>query len=429
MIRPRFQFRRAWLRAVVLAGLTLAGCSDSPPPARPTVAVRVEEQLARFTATPVGRLNTGHPPWVSNLIAVDLDQDGREDVVACEGQDHELLWLRQLPGGRFEERVIAKNLSGPVHSSVADLDGDGDLDLLVASMGELFPNNDRIGTLFALENDGQQNFTPRVLLEKVARVSDVQPADLNGDGQLDLAVVQFGYDQGEVRWMERTGPWSFRSHNLLNLSGGVNIRVADLTGDGSPDLVTNLSQQWEEVYLLENDGRGNFKPRILFGSNNDDFAMSNLAVGDLDGDARPDILFANGDGFGPTSQPGPRPWHGVQWLQNQGNGMFQFRRLGTLAGAYAPIVVDVDQDGHRDVVAVSAFNNWSAKGAVSMMWFRNDGRLNFQPIVLAYAPTHLLSIVQVKVEGASKPAIMSGAFHAYPPYERQSRFLLWRQAE
>jgi hypothetical protein len=294
-------------------------------------------------------------------------------------------------------------------------------------MGELFPNNDRIGTIFALENDGRQSFTPHVLLENVARVTDVQAADLNGDGQLDLAVVQFGYDQGEVRWMERTGPWEFRSHILLNLAGGINLRVADFTGDGLPDVVANVSQQWEEVHLFENTGHGQFAKRTLFGSTNDDFASSNLETGDLDRDGRVDIVFANGDGFGPTTRPGPRPWHGVQWLQNRGNGTFRFQRLGALAGAYSPIVVDLDQDGHNDVVAVSAFNDWHSPRAISMQWFRNDGASHFTPIVLAYAPTHLLSIVAVRLEGSAKPALMSGAFLTYPPYDRESRFLLWRQ--
>lgn len=385
------------------------------------------EELDLLTPQPIGRPTTGHHPWVSNLIAVDLDRDGHEDVVACEAQDHEVIWLKQNAGGVFEEIVLAKEMRGPVHTAAADMDADGDLDLLVASMGELFPNNDRIGTIFALENDGRQTFTPHVLLERVARVTDVQPADLNSDGRLDLAVVQFGYDQGEVRWMERIGPWEFRSHVLLNLAGGINIRVADFNGDGRPDLVTNVSQQWEEVHLFENTGGGTFKARTLFGSTNDDFASSNLATGDVDRDGRTDIVFANGDGFGPTTHPGPRPWHGVQWLQNQGGGNFRFERIGALAGAYSPIVVDLDQDGHNDIVAVSAFNNWRAPRAISMQWFRNDGRLNFTPVVLAYEPTHLLSIVPLRLDGSNKPALVSGAFVTYPPYDRESRFLLWRQ--
>ena len=406
--------------------LTLAGC-DRTTRARPAPATATAEELDRLIPEPVGRRTTGHHAWVSNLIAVDLDRDGRDDVVACEAQDHEVIWLKQNPGGAFEEIVLAKNMRGPVHTAAADMDDDGDLDLLVASMGELFPNNDRIGTIFLLENDGEQTFTPHVVLERVARVTDVQPVDLNGDGRLDLAVAQFGYDQGEVRWMERVGPREFRSHILLNLSGAINIRVADFNQDGRPDLVANLSQQWEEVHLFENTGGGTFRTRTLFGSTNDDFASSNLAIGDVDRDGLTDIVFANGDGFGPTTHPGPRPWHGVQWLHHRGDGKFDFQRLGALAGAYSPIVVDLDQDGHNDIVAVSAFNDWRTPRAISMQWFRNDGNSNFTPIVLAHAPTHLLSIVALQVEGSPKPALMSGAFATYPPYDRASRFLLWRQ--
>lgn len=417
---------RRGLGAVASLTLALTGC-DRPTPERPAPAAAVREELGRLTPEPVGRLNTGHHAWISNLIAVDLDRDGREDVVACEAQDHEIIWLKQKAGGTFEEIVLAKNMRGPVHTAAADMDSDGDLDLLVASMGELFPNNDRIGTIFLLENNGHQSFTPHVLLERVARVTDVQPVDLNGDGQLDLAVAQFGYDQGEVRWMERIGPLEFRSHILLNLSGAINLRVADFNRDGRPDLVANLSQQWEEVHLFENTGGGTFKARTLFGSTNDDFASSNLAIGDLDRDGLTDIVFANGDGFGPTTRPGPRPWHGVQWLRNRSDGKFDFQRLGALAGAYSPIVVDLDQDGHNDIVAVSAFNDWRMPRAVSMQWFRNDGNAHFTPVILAYEPTHLLSIVALRVEGSTKPALMSGSFATYPPYDRASRFLLWHQ--
>src|SRR5690606_35839711 len=121
--------------------------------------------------------------------------------------------------------------------------------------------------------------------------------DFNTDGKLDLAVAQFGYDQGEIRWMENLGDWQFKSHNLLNLSGAINICIADLTGDEKLDIVALVSQQWEEIYLFGNDGRGNFTNKIIFGSTNEDYGSSGISLCDVNRDGRLDVLYTNGDGF------------------------------------------------------------------------------------------------------------------------------------
>jgi hypothetical protein len=363
---------------------------------------------------------------MAHLIAVDLDQDGRLDVLACDAREDEVIWLRNLGDGRFEESVIASQLRAPVHVEAADLDRDGDLDLLVASMGIVYPSNSRTGTVFVLENDGGGGFSKRAVIEDIARVTDVRSGDFNSDGRIDLAIGQFGYEQGEVRWMEQTGPWEFRSHPLLNLSGTVNVCVSDFDGNGSSDIAALVSQQWEEIHLFLNDGRGNFRTRIIFGSTNEDFACSGMTVADLNRDGRPDLLFTNGDGFGPTPNPGPRPWHGVQWLENRDSGEFHHHRIGDLAGAYGPIAVDLDKDGRLDVVAVSAFNDWSDPRAISMMWFRSDGRGHFSPRILARRPTHLLTVAAGDFDGTGEPQLVTGAFHAWPPFDRSSRLTYWR---
>jgi hypothetical protein len=214
----------------------------------------------------------------------------------------------------------------------------GHLDLLVACMGEVFPNNDKIGSIYILENDGHQNFTRHLILDHVARVTDVQAADLTGSGRMDLAVAQFGYDQGEIRWMRNLGDWKFESHILLSLSGTINVCIADMCGHGHKDIVAVVSQQYEEIYLFENDGNGNFTNKVLFGSTNEDYGSSGISLCDINHDGRPDILYTNGDGFA-YADPGLRPWHGVQWLENLGNGFFKYHRIGNLPGAYSPIGV------------------------------------------------------------------------------------------
>jgi len=424
--RPRISLFRLIAVAVVLA-LGLPACKRAGPPVKLEKAKRAATQvdLSYLQPNPIGAPVTGHP-WIGHVNAVDLDKDGRLDVVACESSENKVMWLRQLPSGVFEESTLATDMKAPVQVVPAVMDGDGDLDLLVSSMGFVFPNNDKIGTLYILENDGLQHFTPRVIMENVSRVTDIRPGDFNKDGRLDMAVAQFGYDQGEVSWMECVGPWQYVQHVVSNLSGSINVCVADFNGDGNLDFSALISQQYEEVLLFENDGKGNFKTKTIFGSTNEDYATSNMALCDLNQDGRPDLLFSNGDGFGPSPVPGPRPWHGVQWLENVGGGAFRFHRVGDLAGAYAPIEIDLNGDGFKDVVAVSAFNEWDKPTAISMVWFKNDGKQNFTPVILAFKPTHLLTLTSGDFNRDGKPEIVSGAFHCYAPYDRMTRILFWR---
>ena len=86
-------------------------------------------------------------------------------------------------------------------------------------------------------------------------------------------VGQFGYDQGEIRWMRRTGPWDFESEILLNLSGAINVCIADLDGNGTLDIAALISQQWEEMHVFLNDGKGNFKSKVVWGSTNEDYSL------------------------------------------------------------------------------------------------------------------------------------------------------------
>ena len=413
--------------ALAAAAVLLSACAPDPPelktPAPPKT--RAEVALDLFNGEDIGTPIGDRRPWIAHVRATDLDQDGRMDAVGCESKESEVIWLRQNQTGGFDEIVIAEDAQAPVHAEVYDLDGDGDLDVLVSCMNVVFPNNDKIGTLMVLENDGSQNFSQRILLENVERVTDARAADMDRDGDLDLIVGQFGYDQGEVRWMRNEGDWNYESEILLRLSGTINVTIDDYTGDGTPDIAAIVSQQWEEIHLFSNDGQGNFSGRVVWGSTNDDYATSGMASADLNRDGRPDLVFTNGDGFGPNPVPGPRPWHGVQWLENRGNGFFKYHRIADLGGAYAATVADLDRDGDMDVVALSSFNDWSKPDAQSMVWYRNDGGMRFTPVVLAHSPIQLLTLDIADFHGDGAYSLVTGGFHAYTPYERMSRFMIW----
>ena len=425
MMRPF----RPIVGGLLLAGLaSLAACSRqgtgaTTAPAAALARGRVALGPDTFSRRQIGRPPDGIP-WITDLLVVDLDGDGLKDIIVCDGHRNQVSWIRQVSLGVFEEQDIGDPIAGPAHVEVADLNGDGHLDVLVASMGVIPPSNAKTGAVVVLVNDGHNHFTNRVLLENVARVTYVAAADLDKDGLPDLVVGQFGYLEGEVRWMKNLGNWRFESHQLLDLPGTIHAPVADLTGAGHLDIVALVSQDSEEVHAFMGDGAGHFRDRVLYGSTNKDFGSSGLTIADVNRDGRPDMVYTNGDGFD-YATPGPRPWHGVQWLENLGAGKFAYHRVGDFPGCYSPVVVDLNGDGYPDIVACSGFNDWTDKNAVPLMCFENDGTNHFIPRILAHEPTHLIVVKAADLFNDGRIELVTGTFMFYPPYDRIARVTLW----
>jgi len=381
------------------------------------------EKIDFLTRKPIGNKFT-EPPLISHVLPVDLDKDGLLDVVVCDCRNNTVSWIRQYPLGIFTETVLASDMIAPAHIQAIDFDKDGDLDLMVAVLGMLFPNNDKIGSVVVLENDGKCHFTKHIIVDKIARVSDVRAGDLDNDGDMDLAVAQFGYDDGETRWIENLGNWKFQSHILQNLSGPINVEIVDIDKDGDNDIISLVSQEWEEIYCFINDGKGHFVPKLLYGSTNQDFGSSGIYICDLNKDGLDDILYTNGDAFDYIPPQG-RPWHGVQWLENKGNLQFEFHRICNFTGAYNARSVDIDNDGDLDLFVVSAFNLWDKPESQSFMWLENAGNMQFIKHNITNNPTHMLTLELGDFNNDGLMDMVTGGMHAYPPYDRMGRVTLW----
>lgn len=395
----------------------------TPSAAGPTTTADRGPRIDFLDPFPIGFASPG-PPRIGSLEIVDLDLDGLPDVLVTDMLASRVGWIRQLPDGTYKEQWLGPVLPAPAHVSAADIDGDGDLDILVACMGLLFPSNDRIGSVVILENDGRQNFTPRTIIDRIARVTDVRAADFNGDGRLDLAVGQFGYDDGETRWLENLGDWRFRSHMLQTLSGVIHTIPADVDHDGDMDIVSLVSQEWEEVYVFENNGRGSFKPHLVWGSSNEDYGSSGIRLVDLNQDGRLDVLLTNGDAFD-YLPPRPRPWHSVQWLENLGDFKFSHRFIGRFPGASGAVAADLDGDGDLDVAAVTCYNLWDQPDAQSIGWFENDGQQNFTLRDISATPTHLISLEAADMNRDDKPDLVTVRMNVYQPFSNDGRVVLW----
>lgn len=169
------------------------------------------------------------------------------------------------------------------------------------------------------------------------------------------------------------------------------------------------------------------RDRQVWGSTNEDYGSSGLDLADVDQDGDLDIIYTNGDAFD-YARPGPRPWHGIQWLENRA-GTFNFHRVGDFPGAYGPVCADLDGNGYNDLLAVASVNNWDDPAAISMMAWLNDGRQRFTPAPLANVPTHLVVAAAADLDGDGTPEIVTGALHSSPPYNHLSRVTLWKRED
>jgi hypothetical protein len=241
---------------------------------------------------------------------------------------------------------------------------------------------------------------------------------------MDLAVTQFGYDDGETRWIENLGNWKFKSHILQNLSGPINVEIVDIDKDGDLDLISLVSQEWEEIWCYINNGKADFQPRLLFKSSNQDFGSSGIFMCDVDKDNDEDILYTNGDAFD-YIPPRGRPWHGIQWLENKGDFKFEFHRICDFLGVTNVRPVDIGNDNDMDLLAVSTFNIWDNPESQSFIWLENTGKMQFIKHNITNKPTHLLALDIGDFNNDGLPDMITCGMHTFPPYDRMGRITLW----
>ena len=392
----------------------------------PTLAVCVTLFVV-MTASAFERMIIGpgpnYRPAITNVSLHDLDRDGRQDVIVCDAQRNCVFWYRQTQSGSWQESVILSDVPAPASATVVDVNQDGDLDVLVSVLGNLFPDDGVIGSIVLVEQEDGV-FRSRTILDDVRRVADVQPADFDEDGDIDFAVAVFGYARGAVLWLENLGNGTFRDHELYRAAGAIHVPVGDFDGDGDIDITTVISQFDEEVWGFENDGKGSFQARRLRFTHNFDIGSAGLIATDLDTDGDLDLLWPVGDNL--EDRHGyPQPYHGCLWLENRGEWNFQVKRIATFPGTYAADAADLDGDGDQDVVLVSLVNHWDDSRAASVVWLENDGTQHFTKHRLDTAPTALITTDCGDLNGDGKIDIVAGGMHTFPPFERLGRVTAW----
>lgn len=375
-----------------------------------------------FEYRPVGPEFSGYP-LITNVQILDFDGNGRNEIIACDATKNSVSLFSVSPEGKWKEEVIISDVTVPGHATAVDIEQDGDLDIIVSILTNIYPDDELIGRVELYEKVGDQ-FIRHVILEDVRRVTDVQPGDFDGDGDLDLAVAVFGYNRGEVLWLENQGGFKFQKHQLLIAPGAIHVPVADYDKDGDLDIAAIVTQDEEELWGFENLGNGNFKKHKIWMTSNLDLGGAGLVKADLDQDGDEDLILPAGDNL-EDRDACPQPYHGCYWFENKGNWKFEISRIADLGGTYAAEVGDLDADGDLDVVLVSMTNDWNTPDTASVVWLENDGNQNFTTWQIASNPIHLVTVAVGDINGDQKADIVAGGFNLLKPFQRIGRISSW----
>ncbi len=342
LLAPPMERTVAYFRARAPERITYPTPPEAPRPFAATFAVE--------------RLSPGGPsrwlPAIADLRWCQLRAESRPVLVACDmnGPVVALDGLRRRQG--IETLAVLRN---PCHVEPCDLDADGLMDLVVADLGSFQAADHDRGRVVWLRQNRAGRFDEVVVAAGLGRVDDVRPADVDADGDTDILVADFGfYRTGKILWLENQGPRQrprFEPREIDPRPGTTTLPLADFNGDGRPDFVAAVSQEYESIDLFLNQGQGRFHRRTLWSGPDLTFGISTIELVDLDRDGDADVLCANGDSFDNRYVP---PWHGAQWLENLGDGRFASHRLTDLSGACRIRAADLDLDGDLDLL-VTAF--------------------------------------------------------------------------
>jgi hypothetical protein len=322
------------------------------------------------------------PPAVSHVRLVDLDGDGRLDVLGTDMRHGVVFASRSRQTG--DALTVLASIPHPAHVSLADVDRDGTEDLLVGDLGEFFPADHKKGAVIWLRAQAPGKYSA-FWLDGWPRVAAVRAADFNGDGKDDLAVAAFGWRlAGQVAILENktvnpSRP-DFATHTIDPRTGAIDVLPVDLNRDGHMDFVTLLAQEHETVlaFINRGDGKFAFEQKVIYAAPHPNWGSSGLQLVDLDKDDDLDVLLTHGDTFDDGIV---KPYHGIQWLENTGGYPFTARTLATMPGVHSAKAADLDGDGDLDIVATALLAGGSdvdEKTLPALVWLEQSKAGTFQ---------------------------------------------------
>jgi hypothetical protein len=298
----------------------------------------------------------------ANYVAIaDVNGDGKPDLLAanvcaighapCNGS---VAVLFGNGDGTFQGAATYDSGDYDAEAvTVADLNGDGKPDLLVVNCC----------SVAALLGNGDGTFQTAVTYPfSGSYIYSFAVADVNGDGKLDIFVLVQNLGSNSISMFLGNGDGTFGLPVTLLPDFAVwSVALADVNGDGKPDLLmTNLQINVGEVGVALGDGDGTFQSAVTFGSGG--AAPRSVAVGDFNGDGKADLAVANSGSGQPNT-------NNIAVLLGKGDGSFLTATSYAPGGdgTWAVTVADLNGDGKPDILLTNANGTGSSDGFVGVL--------------------------------------------------------------
>lgn len=311
--------------------------------------IRLNNGKGSFSGT--GSVLTDGSPRA--VIATDIDRDGDVDLAIANNKGFQTqgsVSIRLNNGkGSFSGATNLKVGLDPISLKVVDLNGDGFLDIaaLNAGLGDPY-EEDGTGSVSILLNDGMGTFTNSSEVKVGYNPNDIQLADFDGDGDMDLATADI-YEtndpsSGSVSVSLNNGKGGFAARTAVVFGYNVYaIQTGDFDGDGDADILsggTNIDGPYSYLTVLTNAGKGSFTKKAIVVP---DFLsrFKDVRVADYDGDGDLDAAAVA------TASSA------IALFLNDEQGTFTYHKSTTTSSEPINILpMDVDGNGTMDLACV-----------------------------------------------------------------------------
>jgi hypothetical protein len=308
-----------------------------------TVSILLGNGDGTFKAGPSYTVGQGSFYQFFDVAVADFNGDGKLDFVVANFNGNNVTVFLGNGDGTFQAGVNYDVGTNPTSVAVADFNGDGKLDLAVSNQNcNGGTTSCTTGTISILLGNGDGTFAAHADYDAGTDPNWVTVGDFNGDGKLDLAVAN---GQGACPGCQSgfsillgNGDGTFQAPAMN--PGGVNpasIATADLNSDGKLDLV--LVDNIGAFYVFLGNGDGTFQTANTVSYITDSFPWGSIGIGDFTGDGNLDVVIANSGS------------NDVEIFPGNGDGTFQSSPLHFSTGSFPQGVAigDFNQDGRLDI--------------------------------------------------------------------------------